>query len=94
MDLCLILKYFGPVVAALIGLIPNCASSVIITELYLSKIISFGSLIGGLLANAGTGLLILFRMNKNLKQNIFIVVLLFALGGVTGIALNLIGIAI
>lgn len=94
MELCLIQEYYGPVVASLIGLIPNCASSVIITELYLSEIISFGSLIGGLLANAGTGLLVLFRMNKNLKQNIAIVGILFALGGVTGIVLNLIGIAI
>ena len=94
MALCLILKYYGPIVAALIGLIPNCASSVIITELYLSKIISFGSLIGGLLANAGTGLLVLFRMNKNLKQNILIVIILIILGGVTGIVLNLLGRAI
>lgn len=47
-------KILGPIITALIGLIPNCASSVIITELYLGNLISFGSLIGGLLANAGS----------------------------------------
>ena len=47
-------KFFEPIFSALIGLIPNCASSVIITELYLSNIIRFGSLIAGLLVNAGT----------------------------------------
>ncbi len=85
---------FEPVIASLIGLIPNCASSVIITELYLSEIISFGSLIAGLLVNAGAGILMLFRINKNLKENIKIIVLLFILGVVTGIAMNLVGIAI
>ena len=47
-------KFFEPVISSLIGLIPNCASSVIITELYLSNIIGFGSLIAGLLVNSGT----------------------------------------
>ncbi len=83
---------FEPIFASLIGLIPNCASSVIITELYLSEIISFGSLIAGLLVNAGAGVLMLFRINKNLKENIKIVILLFILGAVTGIVFNLIGI--
>lgn len=83
---------FEPIFVAIIGLIPNCASSVIITELYLSGIISFGSLIAGLLVNAGAGILMLFRINKNIKENIKIVVLLFILGAVTGIVFNLIGI--
>lgn len=85
---------FEPIIASLIGLIPNCASSVILTELYLSEILSFGSLIAGLLVNSGTGILMLFRINKNLKENIKIVVLLFILGAITGMAINLIGITI
>ena len=85
---------FEPVLASLIGLIPNCASSVIITELYLSGIISFGSIIAGLLVNAGAGLLMLFRINKNIKENIEIVAILYFLGAVTGIIINLIGVTI
>ena len=85
---------FEPILASLIGLIPNCASSVIITELYLSEIISFGSIIAGLMVNAGAGLLMLFRINKNIKENIGIVVLLYFLGAFTGIIINLIGITI
>lgn len=81
---------FEPFIASIIGLIPNCASSVILTELYLSEILSFGSLIAGLLVNSGTGILMLFRINKNLKENIKIVVLLYLLGIITGIAINLV----
>ncbi len=80
---------FEPIIASAIGLIPNCASSVIITELYLSEIISFGSLIAGLMVNAGAGIIMLFRINKNLKENIKIVALLFALGAITGIVISL-----
>ncbi len=85
---------FEPIIAALIGLIPNCASSVIITELYLSEIITFGSLIAGLLVNAGAGILMLFRINKNIKENIKIIILLFLLGAVTGIVMNLFAITV
>ena len=81
---------FEPIIASLIGLIPNCAASVILTELYLSEIISFGSIIAGLLVNAGAGLLMLFRINKNVKENLGIVLILFLLGVVTGIVINLI----
>ncbi|MCR5151361.1 MAG: arsenic efflux protein [Clostridiales bacterium] len=59
----------GCAVSALIGLIPNCAASVVITELYLQGIISTGCMMSGLLAGSGLGLLILFRINKNLRQN-------------------------
>lgn len=85
---------FEPILASIIGLIPNCASSVIITELYLSEIITFGSLIAGLLVNAGAGLLMLFRINKNIKENIGIVAILYVLGAITGIVINLIGVAV
>ncbi len=81
---------FEPAIVALIGLIPNCASSVIITQLYLSEIIGFSSLIAGLLVNAGAGILMLFRINKNLKENIKIVVLIYILGAMTGIIMSFI----
>ena len=59
----------GPVVSSLVGLIPNCAASVIITNLYIQGVINASSLIAGLLTGAGVGLIVLFRMNKNIKQN-------------------------
>ena len=64
-----IFTYF---IASLIGLIPNCASSVIITELYLSHVISIGILFSGLLTGSGLGILLPFRSNKNIKENIAI----------------------
>lgn len=81
----------GPIIASLVGLIPNCASSVIITQLYLSKVLNFATMIAGLLVNTGVGLLILFRTNKDLKENIKITVLLFAIGVIFGIIFDLIG---
>lgn len=81
----------GPIIASLVGLIPNCASSVIITQLYLSKVLNFATMIAGLLVNTGVGLLILFRTNKDLKENIKITVLLFAIVVIFGIIFDLIG---
>jgi len=81
-------------ISSLIGLIPNCASSVIMTELYLTDMISFGSLISGLLTGAGVGLLLLFKTNKNLKENILVVVLLYIIGVVMGYLIDWIGIVI
>ena len=81
----------GPIIASLVGLIPNCASSVIITQLYLSKVLNFATMIAGLLVNTGVGLLILFRTNKDLKENNKITVLLFAIGVIFGIIFDLIG---
>ena len=82
----------GPAISSLIGLIPNCAASVIITNLYIQNIISGASLIAGLLTGAGVGLIILFRTNKNIKENVAIVGLLYAIGVISGIVLQAIGI--
>lgn len=82
----------GELIAALIGLIPNCASSVVITQLYLDQIISAGAMMAGLLVNAGVGLLVLFRLNRNRKQNGTIVGVLYGLGVFWGILIELAGI--
>ena len=84
----------GPVVAGLIGLIPNCASSVILTKMYLEQVISASTMIAGLLVGAGVGLAVLFRTNKNVKENIKITVLLYSIGVISGILLDLIGVVI
>ena len=70
----------GPVISSLVGLIPNCASSVILTQVYLENIISMGSMIAGLLVNSGIGILILFRVNKSKKENFTILGLLYLVG--------------
>jgi hypothetical protein len=79
----------GPILAGLIGLIPNCASSVVLTELFVSGVIGMGTLIGGLLVNSGLGVIVLFKVNKNLKENIKIVSILYAIGVITGIIIEL-----
>jgi hypothetical protein len=80
--------------AGLIGLIPNCAASVIITELYLGKMITLGSMMSGLLVGAGVGLLVLYRVNGNRKENIRITVLLYVIGVIAGAAIDFLGISI
>ena len=80
----------GSLIGGAIGLIPNCASSVILTELYLSGVLSLAIMIGGLLVNAGVGLLVLFRTNHNQKENTSIVLALYAIGVISAIILNFI----
>ena len=84
----------GPIISGIIGLIPNCASSVIITQMYLEDIISVGTMIAGLLVSAGVGLAVLFRINKGIKENIKITVLLYVIGVLSGIILEVIGLTI
>lgn len=82
----------GELIAALVGLIPNCASSVVITQLYLDHIIGAGAMMAGLLVNAGVGLLILFRLNHDRAQNLKIIGTLYGLGVFWGIVIELSGI--
>ena len=79
----------GPIIAGLIGLVPNCASSVILTELFISNVISMPVLISGVAVNAGVGLLVLFKTNKNIKENVSIIGILYAIGVISGIVLEL-----
>lgn len=82
------LGIFQPMVAALLGLVPNCAASVLLTQLYVEGVITFGSLFGGLCAGAGIGLAVLWRVNRSVKQNLFMTGLLWAVGAVCGIVLQ------
>lgn len=79
----------GPVISGIIGLIPNCASSVFITALYLEGGISFGTLMSGLLVGAGVGILVLVRVNENKKENAAIIGILYLIGTFGGILLNI-----
>ena len=80
----------GPVIAGIIGLIPNCASSVVLTELFVENVISMPILISGLCVNAGVGLLVLFKTNENKKENLKIAGLLYVIGVVSGLILEII----
>ena len=80
----------GPVLTGLVGLIPNCGSSVVITELYLQGALGFGSMMAGLLVNAGVGLLVLFKVTHNDKENFTILGLMYVIGVLVGIAMSLI----
>lgn len=82
--------FLGPIVSSLIGLIPNCAASVIITNLYIENVINMASLVAGLLTGAGVGLIVLFRTNKNIKQNLIISALMYFIGVTSGLILQLI----
>lgn len=80
---------FQPFISALIGFIPNCASSVLLTQLYVNGTLSFGSLIAGLCTNAGAGLLVLFRNKSKLKENIRISGILYLCAIIPGVILHL-----
>ncbi len=78
----------GQLIAGVIGLIPNCAASVIITELYIKGAISAGAMMSGLLVGAGVGILVLFRSNSHIKENLTIMGVLYLIGVVFGILLD------
>ncbi len=79
----------GLFIAAIIGLIPNCATSIVITQLYAAGTLSFGVMMAGLLTNGGVGILMLFRINKNIRENITILGTLVGIAVITGGVLNI-----
>ncbi len=86
-----LVKFSGleALVAAVIGMIPNCAASVLVTELFLEGVLSQTGLFAGLLCGTGTGLLVLFRENRSLKENLALTVLLAVISVAAGIVLGL-----
>ena len=81
---------FTPFITSLIGLIPNCGSSIVLTELYLNNILSLSAIISGLLTGSGVAILVLFKSNKNLKENIKILLTVYLIGVLTGLIIELI----
>ena len=81
---------FSILITSLIGLIPNCGASVMITTLYVKEVISFAALISGLLTGSGVALLVLFRSNKKLSENILILSLVYFIGVIIGMVLELV----
>lgn len=82
--------FVGPIVTALVGLIPNCAGSVVITELYLGGVITTGSMLAGLLAGSGVGMLVLFKVCRRRKANAFILLTTYGAGVLSGIVADLV----
>lgn len=79
--------------SALVGLVPNCAASVAIAQLYVEGVLGAGAMLAGLLVSAGVGLLVLLRANRGLKENLAIIAALYATGVFWGLAVNLLGVA-
>ncbi|MBQ2864147.1 MAG: arsenic efflux protein [Clostridia bacterium] len=82
--------YLQPLIVPLVGLIPNCASSVLITQLLIIDGITFGSAVAGLCVNAGIGLAVLFKQNKNIKQNLSVLAILYLSSVALGYIITLI----
>ena len=82
-------NFFTPFIAGLIGLIPNCGSSIILTELYIAEILPLSSALAGLLANSGVALLVLFKSNPDIKENLKIIGILYFISVITGLLLKI-----
>ncbi len=78
----------GTLLSGLIGLLPNCAASVVITQLYLEGLLSAGAMMAGLLVGSGVGLLVLFRVNESLKENMSILVTMYGIGIIFGFLID------
>ncbi len=79
----------GEMLSGIIGLIPNCSSSVLLTNLYVKDVLTMGQLISGLCVNAGVGIIVLFKANKNLKENFVLTGVLYLFGVLAGITVSL-----
>lgn len=84
-------SFLQPAAAALLGLIPNCAASVLLTRLYLAGAVDFASLAAGLLPASGVGLMVLFRANPRPRENLLILALTWGTGAAVGLFLRLLG---
>lgn len=87
------IKWLQPIIAGIVGLIPNCAVSVVITELYLQGGLTFGSLVAGLSTGAGLGIVVLFKTNKHTKQNVFITLTTLGFGILAGFVVDILAFA-
>lgn len=83
------LSFGGVILSALVGLIPSCASSVIITELYIGHVIGSGAMMAGLLMNSGVGLLVLFREQRNWRRTLKIAAILFVISIFWGLLIQI-----
>ena len=79
----------GSLLASVVGLIPNCASSILLTKLYWEGVLSVGTMLSGLLVNAGVGLALLFRNNRPVKDSFRILGILLFIGILCGILIDL-----
>lgn len=86
--------YLQPFITAAVGLIPNCASSTVITETFVNGGITFGSCVAGLCTNAGLGMVVLLKNGKKLKRNLFLIITVYAIAVLCGVAINAVQIAL
>lgn len=81
---------FTPFIISMVGLIPSCGASVIITELYLNNIIPFSSLLAGLLASSGVAIVVLFKTNSNIKNSLKVLMILYGISVLSGLVIEFI----
>ena len=84
----------GSVLSGIVGLLPNCAASVVITQLYLDGAMRLGAMMSGLLVGAGVGLVVLFKTNDSMRENLELTGMLYVIGVVAGILIDFLGITL